>query len=68
VLDIFRIGFLELFAWAGFKLNPPDLSLSLFSVLGFELRTYTSSHITSPFLLRVFGDRGSNYLPGLANR
>jgi hypothetical protein len=39
-----------------------------FSVLGFELRAYTLSHSTSPFLWRVFWDRFSwTILPGLAS-
>jgi hypothetical protein len=38
-----------------------------FVVLGLELRAYTLSHCTSPFLLRIFRDRVSwNYLPRLA--
>jgi hypothetical protein len=36
-------------------------------VLGFELRAYTLSHYTSPFLLSFFLRQGlTNYLPRLA--
>jgi hypothetical protein len=37
-----------------------------FAILGFELRAYTLSHSTSPFLVMGFFQIGSlNYLPGL---
>jgi hypothetical protein len=40
----------------------------IFSVLGFELRDYTLSHSTSPFMQRVFSRQGlMNYLPRLAS-
>jgi hypothetical protein len=38
-----------------------------FAVLGLELRAYTLSHSTSPFLWRFFSKEGLlNYLPGWA--
>jgi hypothetical protein len=40
-------------------------SVLFFAVLGFELRTYTLSHSTSPFWQWVFFRQGlTNYLPG----
>jgi hypothetical protein len=41
---------------------------SFFSVMGLELRAYTSSHSTSPFFVMGFFETGSaNYLPKLTS-
>jgi hypothetical protein len=46
----------------------PALLLSFFSFAILELRAYTLSHSTSPFLLLVFSRQGlTNCLPGLAS-
>jgi hypothetical protein len=46
--------------------NHQCLAIYLFAILWFELRAYTLSHSTSPFLCWVFSRLGlENYLPRL---